>query len=143
MRGALGFREKWIHLVLSCVSSVKYSVLINGQPGKFFTPSRGLRQGNLLSSYLFLMCAESLSSLIMKAEIRGDIQGLSVTQRGTSINHFLFADDSILFYRASKVEWGKIRGILNTYKKGPSQILKEQKFSIFLAQKPPLTANKR
>lgn len=134
---ALGFREKWICLVLLCVSSVKYSVLINGHPGKSFTPSRGLRQGDSLSPYLFLMCAESLNSLIMNVEIRGDIQGLSVSKGGTSINYLLFADDSILFCKASKIEWCKIRGILNSYENGSGQILNEQKSYIFFQSKHP------
>lgn len=82
---ALGFRDKWINLVISCVSSLSNSVLINSQLGRTFTPSRGLRQRDPLSPYLFLMCAESLISLINKTENMGDIQGLTVTKGGTSI----------------------------------------------------------
>lgn len=79
------------------------------------------------------MCTERLSSLIMKAEIRGDIQGLTVVRGGTSINHLLFANDNILFYRASKAEWCKIRGILNTYERGSSQTINNQKSLIFFS----------
>lgn len=77
------------------------------------------------------MCAESLSSLINKAKNRGDIQGLIVAKGGTSINHLLFADNSILFCRVSKVKWFRIRGILNTYQRESGQIINKQKSSIF------------
>lgn len=73
----LGFNEGWIKLVMSCVSTVSYSILINGKSGDHFLPSRGLRQGDPLSLYLFLVCAEGMSTLIQSAENKGDIHGLT------------------------------------------------------------------
>lgn len=75
MMKALSFSEKPIRLVISCISSVSYSILIKGKPRKSFAPSRGLRQGDHLFSYIFLMCVESLSSLINNAERKREIQG--------------------------------------------------------------------
>lgn len=51
---AIGFLDCWIHLIITCVTLVQYSILVNGKPGRSFSPSRGLRQGDLVSSYLFL-----------------------------------------------------------------------------------------
>ena len=69
----MGFHQKWIGLMIECISTVSYSILINGEPHGNIHPSRGLRQEDPLSSYLFLLCAERLHSLIKKAESRGDI----------------------------------------------------------------------
>ncbi|KAF5470682.1 hypothetical protein F2P56_011179 [Juglans regia] len=71
----LGFGQNWTRLVMECVRSVTYSVLTNGVPGETISPLRGLRQGDPLSSYLFLICAEGLSSLLQKAESSGAIKG--------------------------------------------------------------------
>lgn len=60
----MGFAARWIELIMKCISTVSYSVLLNGKLGEEFRPSRGLRQGDPLSSFLFLMCSEGLSSLM-------------------------------------------------------------------------------
>lgn len=67
----LGFHDHWVKLVMSCVTSVTYSALVNGKPGLLVTPTRGLRQGNPLSPYIFLLCAEGLSSMLNQVERRG------------------------------------------------------------------------
>lgn len=62
----LGFDQRWIKLVMACVTSVRYSVRFNSVESEIFSPSRGLRQGDPLSPYLFLMVAEGLSCMIRK-----------------------------------------------------------------------------
>lgn len=62
--------------------------------------------------------AEGLSALINSAESRGVIQGLAVTRGGTSINHLFFANDSILFCKATKEKWEKVRMLLDIYEQG-------------------------
>ena len=66
-------------------------------------PTRGLKQGDPLSPYLFLLCAIGLQELIKKAKTNGDIRGVPICKNGPWVSHLFFADDSVLFCRA-KVE---------------------------------------
>lgn len=61
---ALGFPDTWCTLVMKCVTSVSFSVGVNGVFSDSFQPSRGIRQGDPISPYLFLLCAEGLSCMI-------------------------------------------------------------------------------
>lgn len=130
----LGFADRWIHLIMTCVRSVSYSMLINGQPYGCIKPSRRIRQGDPLSPYLFILCAEGLSALLYKAEEEGRITGLPIARDGTKINHFFFADDSLLFYRATILERANIQGILDRYEKASGQKLNREKTSIFFSR---------
>ncbi|XP_074342605.1 uncharacterized protein LOC141680216 [Apium graveolens] len=97
----MGFDQKVITLVMSCISSVEYRLSHAGRMFGSITPSRGIRQGDPLSSYLFLLCIEGFSSLIQKYESRKLIQGIKVAQKAPSISHILFADDCYVFCKAS------------------------------------------
>lgn len=107
---ALGFRPKWIELIMTCVTIDSYSIFVNNKLGASFSPTRGLRQRDPLSSYLLLICTKGLSSMISQLERRGKIQGVSLGSRGSSrVGHLFFANDNILFYSATRDEWHKIK----------------------------------
>ena len=91
----LGFNPQWIEMIMACVSSVKYRVRFNSQETDYFTPTRGIRQGDPLSPYLFLLCAEGLSSMLQYEEV-GGIEGIRVCRNAPSVSHLLFADDSLI-----------------------------------------------
>ncbi|KAA3486764.1 reverse transcriptase [Gossypium australe] len=63
----MGFEPRWVESLMECVSIVSYSVVFNGHIGENFHPTRGLRQGDPLSSFLFLIRGEGLSSLMSLA----------------------------------------------------------------------------
>ena len=74
----MGFHARWIQLMMMCITTASYSVLINGEPHRHITPTRGLRQRDPLSPYLFLMYTKGLHGLISKAAHNGDIRGVSL-----------------------------------------------------------------
>lgn len=100
----MGFDTKWVNLIMECISSVTYSVLINGEPTQTIHPSRGLRQGDPLSPYLFLLCFEGLHFLLQRAVKSRQIRGVSICKRGLRLTHLFFADDSLVFCKASLSE---------------------------------------
>lgn len=106
---------------------------MNGRPGVRFRSTGGLRQGDPLSSYLFLPCAEGLSSLLNRAEQRGMMSGVATAKGGIKLTHILFADDYIIFSKARKEDWKAIHGVLQVYEKAFGQVLNQQKTSILFS----------
>ena len=86
----LGLGEQMVRLIMSCISLVSYFVLLNGQPVGNIKPSHGLRQGDPLSPYLFLMCAMGLQSLLHKAKMEGHIRGVAICRNGPKVSHLFF-----------------------------------------------------
>ena len=81
MMRRMGFNERWISLILMCVSTVEYLVLINGEAKSKIILTRGLRQRDPISPYLFLLCAEGLSAMIKKEERDGLLKGVAVSRK--------------------------------------------------------------
>ena len=100
----LGFAGSFVATIMSCIKTVSYSVLLNEVPGRTIKPSRGLRQGDLLSPNLFLLYAMGLQGLLHKAEFDGVIRGVSICRNGPRVSHLFFADDNVLFCRAKEAE---------------------------------------
>jgi hypothetical protein len=82
---------------MMCVKTVKYSVIVNGNPCGLITPYRGIRQADPISPYLFLLYAEALSAMITRANGDGRLMGVPTSKRGPEISHLFFTDDSLLF----------------------------------------------
>ena len=96
----MGFGSRWMDWMWWCFSTAKFSVLINGAPAGFFSSSKGLRQGDPISPYLFILGMEVLSALIRRAVQGNFISGCRLRGRGDAeimVSHLLFADDTILF----------------------------------------------
>ncbi|GAU33334.1 hypothetical protein TSUD_165990 [Trifolium subterraneum] len=103
----MGFTDVWIRWVMMCVSSVNYSVLMNSDRVGPISPGRGLRQGDPLSPYLFILVTECLIALIHQAVGRGDLHVVRICRGAPEVSHLLFADDCFLFCRASVAEAAK------------------------------------
>ena len=111
----MGFTKNWISLMMLCVKTVTYSILVNGEPKDIIIPSRGIRQGDSLSPFLFLLCTEGLNELLNKAAHQGYIKGYSLCRNRPRLTHLFFADDSLLFCRAIIEECQRVLDILDVY----------------------------
>lgn len=130
----LGFNERWISLIMKCISSAEFSILINGEKKGSFKSYRGLRQGDPLSPYLFLLVAEGLSYLISKENIKGTITGLSCS-KGPIISHLLFADDSLIICKAKESELLALKNILEIYELASGESINFSKSAILFSTK--------
>ena len=83
----LGFSNKWIMLVMECVKFVPYSVVVNGKQCGNIVPLRGFREGDPLSPFLFLLCAESLSCQLRKVVRECALQGVGATRYSLKVFH--------------------------------------------------------
>ena len=110
-----GFHPVWIQWIMECVSSVSDSFLINGSAQDRVLPSRGIRQGDPLSPYLFILCSEVLSSLCRKAQEQGKLKGIKVARQAPPLNHLLFADDTMFFCNSDPGACSELINILDMY----------------------------
>ena len=102
-------------MIMRCVTSANFSVKLNGGLSRCFFPSRGLRQGDPLSPYLFLLCVEGISALLKKAQYDNLIKDVMFGCTGPNVTHLLFADDSIVFLEGSEDGMRVLRDILVRY----------------------------
>jgi len=93
---AYGFEHNWIRWVMALVTTSSCSIILNGSPSRTFRPSRGLRQGDPLSPFLFILMMEGLGKAINSAKVEGRIQGLKLIQNGDTLTHQQFMDDTML-----------------------------------------------
>ena len=93
----MGFGYTWRSWIHGCITSAKMSILINGFPSKPFRMERGLRQGDPLSPFLFVLVAKILNKLLFKALNLGFIESIKGGREGLDLSHLQFADDTILF----------------------------------------------
>ncbi|XP_075092306.1 uncharacterized protein LOC107821421 [Nicotiana tabacum] len=111
----MGFGQKWIRWMKFCISTVKFSILINGSPKGYFHSHRGLRQGDPLSPFLFIIAMEGLNNMIKTAKVSGWVKGFEVNRSGANnleITHLQYADDTLVFCDAEKDQLRFLRIIL-------------------------------
>nr|XP_027081023.1 uncharacterized protein LOC113703745 [Coffea arabica] len=130
----LGFCEKWIRWIMECITTATFSFNINGEARGYVIPSRGIRQGDPLSPYLFLLVSEGFSNLLAQAESNQKLTGMKISRSGPAISHLFFADDSLIFCKADTSQAEEVLRILEKYGKGSGQMINMDKSSVFFSK---------
>uniref|UniRef100_A0A803PSV0 Reverse transcriptase n=1 Tax=Cannabis sativa TaxID=3483 RepID=A0A803PSV0_CANSA len=111
----LGYGKRWVDKIMNCITSVSFSVLVNGEVSGLIQPHRDLRQGDPLSPYMFLLCSDGFSCLIQEAKRADRIHGIKFGREGIILSHLFFADDSFVFLDATPTECRCMKSILEEY----------------------------
>ena len=131
----LGFDNKWINWVRECITTVTYSIIVNGESCGHFMPSRGLRQGDPLSPYLFLLCMDVLArrlydhSLASKSGI-----GIKIAPAAIRIPCLFFADDSLIFCKTSSEACRQLKTLLDLFCAQSGQLINFHKSSLIFSK---------
>ncbi|XP_028752652.1 uncharacterized protein LOC114712303 [Neltuma alba] len=112
---SLGLSDNFVDIIMKCISTASMRVLWNGVAIESFQPSRGVRQGDPLSPYLFVLCMERLGQLIQHEIERGRWKPMKLSTRGPIISHLFFADDLILFGEASTDQMLEMKNIMHFF----------------------------
>ena len=133
----MGFNERWVHLIMQYVTTTSLSIKVNGEPLNYFQPTRGIRQGDPLSPYLFILVANFLSMLMKKVVQDGTIKGIKLNRNCPVLSHLLFADDSIFFQDEMVQECQNLAGIIHQYCYASGQVVNLNKSGIFFSKDSP------
>ncbi|CAL1402494.1 unnamed protein product [Linum trigynum] len=132
-----GFDDRWCRWVSSCIRTINFSILFNGEATEEFNPSRGIRQGDPLSPFLFILMSNSLTFLIDKAVSQNQLKGIRLNARCPILTHCLFADDTVIFGKADLQEAEKILDLIREYGTITGQEVNINKSSVFFSANVP------
>ena len=113
---------------------MSYSISVNGEHKGEISPTRGNRQVDPLSPYLFLLCLEGLNRMFQQATRDNLIRGFSLCKNGPKITRLFFADDNLLFCQARMEDLQAIQHILSLYKGASGQQINRGKTTFFFSK---------
>jgi hypothetical protein len=122
-----------INVIMHSVTSVEMNVKWNGAREVYFRPQRGIRQGDPISPYLFVMCIDKLSHLISQAVNKRKWKAPKAGKNGPIVSHLMFADDLLLFGEATEGQMKCMVDILNNFCRMSGQQVSNEKTSVFFS----------
>ena len=129
-----GFERRSVDWTMECVKTVSYNLVINGKPSCRINPSRGLRQGDPLSPYLFLFVSDILSRMILVEVQAQNIRGMMINKNCPVLSHLFFTDDSLIFMEAKEQNYTKVIEIIKDYCEASGQKLNLEKSSLVFCE---------
>ncbi|KAJ4755003.1 hypothetical protein LUZ62_089408 [Rhynchospora pubera] len=132
-----GFPSEFVQWIRACLVSARFSILLNGRADGFISPSRGLRQGCALSSYLFILAMDVLARMLEHERMLGHIHGVKLARNAPPLTSILFADDLVIFGHASIEEVLCIQRILNVFCECSGQQIGHDKSRIWFSKSTP------
>jgi hypothetical protein len=133
----MGFCKTWTNWVMTCVRTVRYSVRLNGHNLEPFNPTRGLRQGDPISPYMFLFVGEALTSILKEKTNDGKLTPIKVARNAPGISNLMFADDSLLFFKATMEEAREVDSALKLFQRCTGQLVSPSKCSLLFSGECP------
>lgn len=133
----VGLPQNLICFIMIRISSVKTNVMWNGNRSEFFNPERGIRPGDPLSPYIFVLCMDKLSHLISQAVDEGEWKPMRAGRNGPNISHLMFADDLLLFGIAKEPQMQCVLGVLNNFCLMLGQQIDHDKTNILFSKNVP------
>lgn len=129
----LVFCNKFSNWTLQCITTTSLSFLVNGSPFGFLKPERGIRQGDPLSPFLFVIYTEILSRMLVDQEQRGHFKGVKISRSSPPISHLLYANDLIIFCRTTEMDALCIMNTLDKFSSWTSQLPNSSKSSVYFS----------
>lgn len=134
------YSSAWRKMIANCISSVQYSVLINGKPRGRIKPSKGIRQGDPLSPFIFVLAMDYLSHLITDLKGKGKIGGVNFGLK-LNLTHILFADDILIFVEDNEEYISNLKMVLLLFEFASRLNINMNKSTIFPINVPANRAN--
>lgn len=130
----VGLPNIMVQFIMNCVTSVKTNVMWNGNRAKYFAPQRGIRQGDPMSPYIFVLCIDKLYHLISQAVEEDGWKPLREGRNMPMVSHLMFVDDLLLFGKADASQIRCVNRVLEEFCRMSGQKVSVEKTSIFFLQ---------